>query len=73
MFRWADGGNLHEFWQMNKTPKLSASVVKDVVLQLRGLAGALNKLHDYRGGSCKSIFGAKFRFPLSYSLKSHKA
>jgi serine/threonine protein kinase len=51
MFRWADGGNLREFWQNNKKPKLSASLVRDVVIQLRWLADALNKLHDYRVGS----------------------
>jgi serine/threonine protein kinase len=50
LFRWADGGNLREFWQSNKKPQLSVSLVRDVVMQLRGLADALDKLHGYGGG-----------------------
>jgi serine/threonine protein kinase len=50
MFRWADGGNLREFWQTHKKPQLSVSLVRDVVMQLRGLADALDKLHGYGGG-----------------------
>jgi Protein kinase domain len=50
MFRWADGGNLREFWQTNKEPQLSVSLVRDVVIQLRGLADALDELHSYGGG-----------------------
>jgi serine/threonine protein kinase len=50
MFRWADGGNLREFWQSNRKPQLSVSLVRDVMIQLRGLADALDKLHGYGGG-----------------------
>lgn len=55
MFRWADGGNLREFWQSNKRPQLCVALVRDFVLQLRGLADALDKLHDfaYRHGDVK--------------------
>ncbi|KAK0112050.1 hypothetical protein ONS96_001310 [Cadophora gregata f. sp. sojae] len=50
LFRWADGGNLHEFWQADTNPHLSVTLVRDVVKQLRGLADALEKLHGYGGG-----------------------
>ncbi|KAG4432452.1 hypothetical protein IFR05_012067 [Cadophora sp. M221] len=50
LFRWADGGNLHEFWQDNKKPQLSAALVRDVVKQFCGLTDALEKLHGYGGG-----------------------
>jgi serine/threonine protein kinase len=55
MFRWADGGNLREFWQSKGKPKLNPSLVRDVILQLRGLADALNNMHDlgYRHGDVK--------------------
>lgn len=50
MFRWADGGNLRDFWQSNKRPQLRVSLVRDVVKQIRGLADALDELHGYGGG-----------------------
>jgi serine/threonine protein kinase len=49
MFRWADGGNLREFWRSHSKPVLSAQLVKEVIQQLRGLSDALNQLHDYQG------------------------
>ncbi|KAH8896977.1 hypothetical protein GQ53DRAFT_680702 [Thozetella sp. PMI_491] len=51
MFRWADGGTLRDLWKNNSQFKLSADLVRDVVLQLRGLADALVELHEYRGGA----------------------
>ncbi|PVH79109.1 HET-domain-containing protein, partial [Cadophora sp. DSE1049] len=50
LFRWADGGNLQEFWQSNAKPQLTVALVRDVIKQLRGLAHALEKLHGYGGG-----------------------
>lgn len=50
LFRWADGGNLQEFWQNNAKPQLTSNLVQDVIKQLRGLAHALEKLHGYGGG-----------------------
>jgi serine/threonine protein kinase len=50
MFRWADGGNLRDFWQSNKKPQLIVSLVRDVVKQIRGLTDALDQLHHYGGG-----------------------
>lgn len=50
LFRWADGGNLQEFWQSVVKPQLTVALVRDVVKQLYGLAHALEKLHGYGGG-----------------------
>lgn len=54
MFEWADGGNLREFWDKNN-PHLSSTLVKDVLLQLRGLADALEEIHfrNFRHGDLK--------------------
>ncbi|KAE9363831.1 HET-domain-containing protein [Stipitochalara longipes BDJ] len=50
MFRWADGGNLRDFWQSNNKPQICVSLVRDVVNQIRGIADALDRLHSYGGG-----------------------
>jgi serine/threonine protein kinase len=50
MFRWADGGNLRDFWHNNTRPQLCVSLVRDVVKQIRGIADALDQLHGYGGG-----------------------
>ena len=45
MFRWAEEGNLRNFWEANSRPTLTTALVKDAVYQIRGLADALDKLH----------------------------
>lgn len=54
MFEWADGGNLREFW-LNDSPRLTGPVVKDILVQLRGLADALEEIHSkgFRHGDMK--------------------
>jgi serine/threonine protein kinase len=47
MFRWAEGGNLRDFWKDNPKPPLTPTLVKDVFVQLRGMAEALQRLHEY--------------------------
>ncbi|KAH7398564.1 hypothetical protein BKA66DRAFT_483928 [Pyrenochaeta sp. MPI-SDFR-AT-0127] len=49
MFPWADGDSLRDFW--NKTPKLvpNASMILQVIQQLRSLADALDRLHNFDG------------------------
>jgi serine/threonine protein kinase len=42
---WADGGNLREFWQMNRRPTLNISLIKASIRQLHGLATALLAAH----------------------------
>lgn len=54
MLKWADGGNLMDFWRDNE-PRLTTTLVKDVIHQLYGLADALEKIHqmNYRHGDIK--------------------
>jgi serine/threonine protein kinase len=54
MFEWANGGNLREFWA-EYSPRLTKSLVKDILLQLRGLADALEEIHSkgFRHGDMK--------------------
>lgn len=48
MFQWADGGSLRDFYRDNPRPTLDMKLIRDIVFQLFGLAGALNKLHNYK-------------------------
>ncbi|KAG4436079.1 hypothetical protein IFR05_008435 [Cadophora sp. M221] len=48
MFLWAEGGNLREFWQ-DFPRRMSASLVKDIISQLRGMAEVLEILHNPKG------------------------
>ncbi|KAH6890697.1 hypothetical protein B0T10DRAFT_403476 [Thelonectria olida] len=49
MFQWADGGSLRDFYQSTRRPNLNAAFVREIITQLYGLAGALSKLHYYKG------------------------
>ena len=49
MFQWADGGSLGDFWKDNPRPNLNPGFIKEIVMQLRGLADALHELHTYKG------------------------
>jgi serine/threonine protein kinase len=49
MFQWADGGSLGDFWKDNPRPNLDPGLIKEIVMQLRGLADALYALHTYKG------------------------
>jgi len=42
---------LRDFWQTNNKPQISVALVRDVVKQIQGIANALVKLHDFKGGS----------------------
>lgn len=48
MFPLANGGNLLDFIDGNKDRQLDHDFVKDIVKQLTGVAGALDRLHDYK-------------------------
>jgi serine/threonine protein kinase len=50
MFQWADGGCLRDFYVQNRRPGLDSGFVKEVMLQLSGLASALDALHNYKEG-----------------------
>jgi serine/threonine protein kinase len=47
MFLWADGGNLRDFWGNWPVPKITADLVRDIIKQLRGMAHALQALHEW--------------------------
>lgn len=48
LFRWADQGNLNSFWKSYPNPRVSASLVQEIMIQFQGLAEALYKLHTPR-------------------------
>lgn len=50
VFLWADGGNLRDFWKHNPNPwpTITATYIKDIIEQIRGLADALDKLHRFK-------------------------
>lgn len=48
-FEWADGGNLADLWDDKPQPRLSASLIRAVVDQIRGLAHALRMTHYLLG------------------------
>jgi serine/threonine protein kinase len=43
--QWADGGDLRKYWSSNPTPKLDERLVRQTLIQLRGLASAIHALH----------------------------
>lgn len=47
MFLWAEGGNLREFWTNRPKPIVTVGLVRDIIEQLRGMADALQTLHEY--------------------------
>lgn len=49
MFPWADGGCLRDLYEKCPQPQLEASLIKDIVQQIAGLADALWALHNYKG------------------------
>ncbi|CAN9349867.1 unnamed protein product [Alternaria alternata] len=51
MFEWADGGNLRSMWKREKSPNLTAALVKDAMSQILGLARALEAAHKVRNGT----------------------
>ncbi|RDW57838.1 hypothetical protein BP5796_12639 [Coleophoma crateriformis] len=46
LFRWADGGDLHDYWHERSPHRRQANMVRDVIRQLYGLAEALHMLHN---------------------------
>lgn len=51
MFPWADGDSLREFWEQTPRQTLTPQNVKETIIQLRGVADALDKLHHFNGGN----------------------
>lgn len=46
LFPLADGGNLHEFWATELRPELTTDRMKEVILQLRGIADAIHQFYS---------------------------
>jgi len=42
---WADGGDLKTFWDQNPRPVVSPKLVMEVIVQLHGLASAIQLMH----------------------------
>ncbi|KAG9195323.1 hypothetical protein G6011_00444 [Alternaria panax] len=74
MFPWADGDSLRDFW--NNTPREApnAYVIEHTILQLRGIADALDRLHNFDGGCSeveKGVNGLTIRLNESNVGESH--
>ncbi|CAM1502343.1 Fc.00g043270.m01.CDS01 [Cosmosporella sp. VM-42] len=46
MFEWADRGSLRDFWMTNSPPNLDATLMRELMRQLLGLANALCAAHN---------------------------
>ncbi|KAL9616668.1 MAG: hypothetical protein Q9160_008491 [Pyrenula sp. 1 TL-2023] len=57
LFPWADGGNLLEFWKSVPRPSLTPEFVRNIIMQMCGLAEALDKMHSYLGEAASSSQG----------------
>lgn len=54
MFPWADGESLRDFWDKSTKQPPSAETVHAAICQLRGLADALDNLHNFKGRHTRS-------------------
>ncbi|KAK4496275.1 hypothetical protein PRZ48_012255 [Zasmidium cellare] len=43
--RWADGGDLQKLWQANPFPEPDVGKLRDILIQFKGLASALQSVH----------------------------
>ncbi|KAM3084780.1 hypothetical protein ACMFMG_003234 [Clarireedia jacksonii] len=74
MFKWADGGNLHEFWMTPEYAEapLTPDMVQWCLFQMKGLAGAIHKLHNFdntrniRHGDLKPQNILRFKEPATW-------
>jgi serine/threonine protein kinase len=54
MFPWADGGSLRNFWESRSRQHYTVDLVRQALVQLRGIADALDKLHHFGGDQTDS-------------------
>ncbi|EAA32707.3 HET-domain-containing protein [Neurospora crassa] len=77
LFRWADQGNLNSFWRSHPNPRVSASLVQEIMIQFQGLTEALYKLHtpgkkgSYRHSDIKPDNILSFSTPGRMSSDEH--
>jgi serine/threonine protein kinase len=74
MFPWADGDSLRDFW--NNTPREAPNsyILEHTILQLRGIADALDRLHNFDGGRAElenGVNGLTIRLNDSNAVESH--
>ncbi|KAF1850768.1 uncharacterized protein K460DRAFT_274684, partial [Cucurbitaria berberidis CBS 394.84] len=50
MFPWADGDSLRDFWDETPRQAPNANIIEQAIVQLRGIADALDRLHNFDGG-----------------------
>ncbi|KAF2176066.1 hypothetical protein K469DRAFT_700459 [Zopfia rhizophila CBS 207.26] len=50
MFPWADGDSLRDFWENTPKQVPKKELIEQTIVQLRGLADALDRLHHFDGG-----------------------
>ncbi|KAL6704961.1 hypothetical protein ACN47E_007506 [Coniothyrium glycines] len=50
MFPWADGDSLRDFWNHSIHRVPNARIITEVIFQIKGIADALDKLHNFDGG-----------------------
>lgn len=46
ILEWADGGSLRDFWLANPKPQVTEDKCKEFIVQLWGLADALDQIHN---------------------------
>jgi serine/threonine protein kinase len=55
MFSWAEGGNLQEYWKKTARRTPDAKSIRQMVEQLKGLADALDALHNCKSGNANLL------------------
>lgn len=46
VMEWANGGSLKDAWERDKRPEMNCSRIMELLIQFRGLAGALRRMHN---------------------------
>jgi serine/threonine protein kinase len=67
MFPWADGGNLRDYWETTKWEPPNADRIVEMIVQMRGITDALDKLHNFGGRSNEKVV-TDIRFRVDYSV-----
>ncbi|RMZ70043.1 serine threonine kinase [Pyrenophora seminiperda CCB06] len=50
MFPWANGESLSHFWNTTRLQGPNADIIENTIVPLRGIADALDHLHNFDGG-----------------------
>lgn len=55
MFPWADGDSLRDYWDGAPRQAPNATAIKQAIVQLRGIADALDRLHNFDGSHSNDL------------------